>query len=64
MPEQRRVKRRRYKAYKYFPAIDHRGVFIMSERRYCPTRRVFDVFVVNVDDVDLPTMFLDINKQM
>jgi hypothetical protein len=64
MLEKRRVKRRRYNAYTYFPAIDHRGDFIMSERRYCPTRRVFDVFVENVDDVDLPTMFLDINKQM
>jgi hypothetical protein len=56
MLEKRRVKRRRYKAYTYFPAINHQGNFIMSERRDCPTRRVFDVFVENVDDVDLPTM--------
>jgi len=59
--KQRKVQRRRYKAHTYFPAIDHRGDFIMSERRNRPTRRVFDVFV---DDVDLPTMFLGVNKQM
>jgi hypothetical protein len=61
MAERRRVKRRRYKAHTYFPAINHRGDFIMSERRHLSTRRVYDVFV---DDVDLPTMFLGINKQM
>jgi hypothetical protein len=64
MIERRKVKRRRYKAYTYFPAINHRGDFIMSERRGCPTRRVYDVFVDNFDDVDLPTMFLEINKQI
>ena len=61
MAEKRKVKRRRYKARIYFPTINHRGNFIMSERRHLSTRRVYDVFV---DDVDLPTMFLDINKQM
>ena len=61
MEERRRVKRRRYKAYTYFPAIDHRGNFIMSDRRYHPTRRSYDIFV---EDVDIPTMFLGINKQM
>jgi hypothetical protein len=61
MADRRRVKRRRYKAHTYFPAINHRGDFIMSDRRYLPTRRVYDVFV---EDVDLPTMFLGINKQM
>ena len=61
MAERRKVKRRRYKAHTYFPAINHRGDFIMSERRHLPTRRICDVFV---DDIDLPTMFLDINKQM
>ena len=61
MAEKRKVKRRRYKAHTYFPAINHRGDFIMSERRHLPTRRVYDVFL---DDVDLPTMFLGINKQM
>jgi hypothetical protein len=59
MEEKRKVKRRRYRAHTYFPAIDHRGDFIMSERRHLPTRRAYDIFV---DDVDLPTMF--INKQM
>ena len=61
MAEKRKVKRRRYKAHTYFPAINHRGDFIMSERRHLSTRRVYDVFV---DDIDLPTMFLGINKQM
>ena len=61
MAERRRVKRRRYKAHTYFPAINHRGEFIMSERRHLSTRRICDPFV---EDVDLPTMFLGINKQM
>jgi hypothetical protein len=61
MAEMRKVKRRRYKAHTYFPAIDHRGDFIMSERRHRPTRRECDIFV---EDVDLPTMFLGISKQM
>ena len=61
MTERRRVKRRRYKARTKFPAINHRGDFIMSERRHRPTRRVCDVFV---EDVDLHTMFLGIKKQM
>ena len=61
MAEKRKVKRRRYKAHTYFPAINHRGDFIMSERRHLSTRRVYDVFV---DDVDLPTMLININKQM
>ena len=56
MAERRKVKRRRYKAHTYFPAISPQGDFIMSERRHLPTRRVYDVFV---DDVDLPTRFLD-----
>ena len=59
MIERRKVKRRRYRAHTYFPAIDHRGDFIMSERRHLPTRRAYDRFV---DDVDSPTIF--INKQM
>ena len=61
MEEKRKVKRRRYKAHTYFPAINHRGDFIMSERRHLSTRRVYDVFV---DDIDLPTMLININKQM
>jgi hypothetical protein len=61
MTERRRVKRRRYKAHTYFPAIDHRGDFIMSERQHNLTRRECDFLF---DDVDLPTMFLDINNQM
>jgi hypothetical protein len=61
MTERRKVKRRRYEAYTDFPAIDHRGDFIMSERRRLSTRRAFDIFV---DDVDLPTMFLGVNPQM
>ena len=61
MEEKRKVKRRRYKAHTYFPAINHRGNFIMSERRHLSTRRIYDVFV---DDIDLPTMLININKQM
>ena len=61
MTEKRNVKRRRYKAHTYFPAIDHQGDFIMPDRRNLTTRRICDVFV---DDVDIPTMFLGINKQM
>ena len=61
MTERRNVKRRRYKAHTHFPAINHRGDFIMSERRRLTTRRVYDIFV---DDIDLPTMFLGANKQM
>ena len=61
MIERRMVKRRRYKAHADFPAINHRGNFIMSERRHLSTRRAYDIFV---DDVDLPTMLLGINKQM
>jgi hypothetical protein len=56
MAERRKVKRRRYKAHEYFPAIDHRGNFIMSERRHRLTRRIYDAFI---DDVDLPSMFID-----
>ena len=61
MTERRNIKRRRYKAHTYFPAINHQGDFIMPERRRLTSRRVYDTFV---DDVDLPTMFLGINKQM
>ena len=60
MAERRKVKRRRYKAHTYFPAISHQGDFIMTERRHIPTRREYDIFV---DDVDLPTMFLDYKQQ-
>ena len=61
MTERREVKQRRYKAHTHFPAINHRGEFIMSERRHLLTRRKCDFLF---DDVDLPTMFLVINKQM
>lgn len=61
MAENRKVKRRRYKVHTNFAAIDHQGNFIMSERRHRPTRRVCDVYA---DNVDLPTMFLGIKKQM
>ena len=56
MAENRKVKRRRYNVHTNFPAIDHQGNFIMSERRHRPTRRIYDAFV---DDVDLPSMFID-----
>ena len=61
MIERRQVKRRRYKEHTHFPAFNHRGDFIMSERRHRPTRRIYDVFA---EDLDLPTMFFGINKQM
>ena len=56
MAENRKVKHRRYKVHTNFPAIDHQGNFIMSERRHRPTRHIYDVFA---EDVDLPTMFID-----
>jgi len=61
MAENRKVKRRCCKAHTKFPAIDHRGDFILSERRHCTTRRVCDIYA---EDIDLPTMFLGIKKQM
>lgn len=61
MAERRKVKRRQHKAHTHFPAINHGGDVILSERRQLPTRRASDVFV---EDVDLPTMFLGISKQM
>ena len=61
MIERRKVKRRRYKAKTYFPAINQQGNFILSERRHRPTRRIYDLFV---EDIDLPTMFLDTNQKM
>ena len=61
MVERRKVKRRRHKAHKHFPAINHQGDFIMSERRDRPARRTRDLFV---EDIDLPTMFLDIKNKM
>jgi hypothetical protein len=61
MAENRKVKAQYYKANTNFPAIDHLGNSIMSERRGRPSRRVYDVYT---EDIDLPTMFLDINKQM
>ena len=60
MIERRKAKRRRYRAYTDFPAINRRGDFIMSNRRHLSTRRAYDIFV---DDVDLPTMLLDTSKQ-
>ncbi len=59
MIERRKIKRRRYKAHTSFPAINHRGELIMSERRHHPTRRAYDVFV---DAVNLPAMFLGTKK--
>ena len=61
MTGRRNGKRRRYKAHTYLPAIDHQGKFIVFDRRNLTTRRISDV---SVDDVDIPTMFLGINKQM
>ena len=46
---QRKVQRRRYKAHTSFPAIDHRGGIIMSERRHLPTRRGYDVLSTRCD---------------
>jgi len=59
MTEKREVKRRHYKAHTYFPAVNHQGDLIMSERRHLSTRRACDPVV---EDIDLPTMFLGINK--
>lgn len=61
MSERRKIKRRRYKAHTRFPAINHLGDFIMSERRHLPSRREYDIYV---EDLDLPTMFFDTKKQV
>ena len=61
MMKRRKVQRRRYKAYTYFPAIDHRGDIIMSERRHLPTRRGYDISVV---DVDFSSDHFEINNQV
>jgi hypothetical protein len=45
MIERRKVQRRRYKAYSSFPANDHKGKLILSERRNIPTRRCYDINV-------------------
>ena len=64
MAEKRKVKRRQHKAHTHFPAINHGGEVILSERRHLPTRRVCDIYVKDVEDVDLPTMFLGASKQI
>ena len=61
MPERRKTKRRRNKVQPCFPASSQQGDSIMSERRHRPARRVSDVYL---EDVDLPTMFLRIKKDM
>jgi hypothetical protein len=43
MIERRKAYRRRYKAHMHFPANDHQGNVIMSERRQHPTRRAYDI---------------------
>ena len=47
--KRRKVQRRRYKAHTHFPAIDHRGGIIMSERRHLLTRRGYDVLSTRCD---------------
>jgi hypothetical protein len=49
MMKRRKVQRRRYKAHTHFPAIDHRGGIIMSERRRLLTRRGYDVMSTRCD---------------
>lgn len=61
MPERRKVKRRHKKVQPCFPAISDQGDCSTSERRHRIARRVCDVYV---EDVDLPTMFLGIKKEM
>jgi hypothetical protein len=47
--KRRIIQRRRYEAHTCFPAIDHRGNIIMSERRNLPTRREYDVLSTRCD---------------
>jgi hypothetical protein len=61
MLERRRVKRRRYKAHTYFPAIDHQGDFIMSDRRHQHTRRLYDT---SAADINFSTNLVGTNKQV
>jgi hypothetical protein len=44
MEERRKVQRRRYRAHTQFPANDHMGNIIMSERRLLTTRRAYDLW--------------------
>ena len=62
MLEKRKIQCRRYNARICFPVMDYLGNFIVSDRRYLTARRENNVFVDHLDDVDLPTMFLDIKK--
>ena len=61
MMKRRKIQRRRYKAHICFPAIDHRGDIIMSERRHLPTRRGYDISVI---DVDFSGDRFEINEQV
>ena len=45
MIERRKIQRRRYRAHASFPANDHSGNLILSDRRRVPTRRAFDAAV-------------------
>ncbi|MDH3831747.1 MAG: hypothetical protein OEV12_06550 [Gammaproteobacteria bacterium] len=47
--KRRIIQRRRYQAHKCFPAIDHQGNIIMSERRNLSTRRKYDVLSTRCD---------------
>ena len=47
--KRRKVQRRRYEAHTHFPAIDHQGNIIMSERRDLSTRRGYDVLSTKYD---------------
>jgi len=45
MIERRKVQRRRYRAHTAFPANDHKGNLILSDRRIVPTRRAYDISI-------------------
>ena len=60
MMERRKVQRRICSMHMYFPAIDHGGNIVMTERRGHPTRRAYDI---SVRDVDIATNLLDRNRR-
>lgn len=60
MMERRKVHRRICRMHMCFPAIDHGGNIVMSDRRRRPTRRAYDI---SVRDADSATNLLARNRQ-
>lgn len=61
MMERRRVQRQCYRVHDYFPTIDYRGNIVMSDRRKCPTRHVYDI---SVREVNFSTNLYERNREV